>query len=136
MKNVYKAFVNIFIFYFLVSLFNGVLGILMPGANTFVVILIPAIIYGILVAALPTILGFFKIKENTGALLLGGVVVNFLFYFLGHYVFRIFAINGGNIVLGIPALAIRVDDQTLGLLIISLLSSLVSVGIEAMSKKK
>lgn len=136
MNFLYKTFVNITVFYFLVILFNGVLGILMPGANTFIVIAIPAIIYGLLMAALPSIVTFFKIKVNTGVLLLGGIVVNFLFYFLGHYVFRIFLINMGTIILGIPALSIRIDDQTIGFLIISLLSSVVSVGIEAASKRK
>lgn len=136
MNMLYKTFVNIAIFYFLIILFNGVLSILMPGANTFIVVAIPAIIYGLLMAGLPSIVSFFKIKVNTGILLIGGIVVNFLFYFVGHYVFKIFAINMGTIILGIPALSIKIDDQTIGFLIISLLSSLVSVGVEATSKRR
>lgn len=134
MKNVYRVVRSIMLFYFLASLFAQIL--VFPNGNTLQGIFLPALIFGVLVAALPTILGFFKINDNNGALLLGGLVVNFIFYFLGYYVANMFDIVAGKIVFFVDPLTMTIDDKTLGLIMISLVSSALSVFLEALSNKR
>jgi hypothetical protein len=134
MKNVYKTLVNLLAFFFIVSLFINVL--IIKGGNDFSNVILPALIFGVLVAALPSILNFFKIKESTGALLLGGLVVNFIYYFVGYYALDFFTIATGRVKFGFEALTLNIDDTTLGLIVVSLVSAALSVILEALSKRK
>lgn len=134
MKNFYRVVRSIALFYFIASLFAQVLRF--TEGNNFQGIFVSALIFGLLVAALPSILNFFKIKENNGALLLVGLVVNFLFYFVGSYLLDLFNVVSGKVVFGVDALTMEVDDKTLGLIVVSLVSSALSVFLEALSQKK
>lgn len=134
MRNIYRAARGIALFYFIASLFAGILAF--TDGNNFQGIFVSAMVFGVLVAALPSILSFFKIQENNGALLLVGLVVNFLFYFIGSYLLDLFDVISGRVVFIFDALTLVVDDKTLGLIVISLVSSALSVLLEALSQKK
>jgi len=141
MKNVYIAVRSIFLFYFIAVLFGPILEFdgNRLSSESFPEIFVPGLVFAILVAALPTILGFFKINNNTGALLLGGIVINFLFYFIGYYVFDFFNIVQGTVVFGFDSFSLDVAGEgyeTFGLLVISFISSLLSVLLDVLSKKR
>ncbi len=135
MKNLYNFFIGLISFYFIASIFDPIIGFKNSGG--FSGQFISALLFGLLVSALPAILGFFKIKENNGALLLGGLVVNFLFYFLGYYLLKLFTIsNTGRIIIFHNSIAINSNDIVLGLILISLFSSLVIILLQTLSKKR
>lgn len=134
MSFVYDTVKGILSFFFIAALFEGIL--IFSGSNGFSDKFIPALIFGILVAGLPALLGFIKIKDNFGALLLGGIVVNFLFYFIGYYLVGFFDIINGTVIFGFDSLSVVVNDKTLGLLLISIISSSLVVALEALSRNK
>lgn len=134
MKFAYDTFKGILTFFFIVALFEDIL--VFSGSNLFADKFIPAMLFGLLVAALPALLGFVKIKDNFGALLIGGIVVNFLFYFIGYYALSFFNIVNGTVIFGFDTLSVVVNDKTLGLLLISIISSSLVVALEALSRNK
>jgi hypothetical protein len=135
MKNFYSFLIGFLTFYFISRLFGGILST--SPWNNFDGVFIVAVLFGILMAFLPTILGFLKIKESNGALLLGGLVINFIFYFLGYYLLKLFTfVEKGKVVFFHRDLAVEVGDKVLGLILISLISSLVIVSLQALGKKK
>ncbi len=136
MKGFYEWFIGFIVFYFIAYIFGGVLQFTAP-MNNFDGVFVAAFIFGLVVAFLPSILGFFKIKENNGALLLGGLVVNFIYYFLGYYVLNLFSLaDSGKVGFFHSALTITIGDKVLGLILISLVSSAIIVALQALSKKK
>ncbi len=134
MRNLFNLLLGILLFYFIASLFAVILQF--DGGNSFDNIFLPSLMFGILVAALPAILSFFKIRETTGALLLGGFVVNFLFYFVGYYLIKFFDIVNGRVVFGFDFISINVNDKTLGLILISLVSAGLSVILQILADRK
>ncbi len=136
MKGFYQWLIGFIVFYFIAYIFQNVIRFNSPS-NGFDGVFISATIFGLLVAFLPTILGFFKIKESNGALLLGGLVVNFLFYFLGYYLLNLFAIADSGVVFFFhPATTITITDKVLGLILISLVSSAIIVALQSLNNKK
>jgi hypothetical protein len=135
MKSLYDWAIGFFVFYFLAYIFGGLL--IFARQGSFDGIFVSAFLFGAVVALLPAVLGFFKIKETKGALLMGGLVVNFIFYFVGYYVLTLFELrDAGHIVFFHSSLDISVQDKVLGLILISLLSSAIIVGLQSLSKRK
>jgi uncharacterized membrane protein YvlD (DUF360 family) len=136
MKGIYEWLIGFIVFYFIAYIFGGILRFA-PPSNNFDGVFIAAFIFGLVVAFLPAILGFFKIKESNGALLLGGLVVNFIFYFLGYYVLNLFSLaDEGRVGFFHSALTVTIGDKVLGLILISLVSSAIIVALQSLSKKK
>lgn len=133
MKTIYNWAVGFFVFFFLAYLFGSLLDY--SKWDNFDGIFVTACLFGVVVAAMPAVLGFFKIRESIGALLLVGLVVNFIFYFLGYYVFGLFKLaEQGRIIFGHSSLYIDVEDKVLGLILISLISSAIIVGLQYLKK--
>lgn len=134
MKNVYNWALGFFVFFFLVAIFAPIMSFTRWG--DFDGRFISAFLFGIVVAMLPTILGFFKIKENNGALFLIGSMVNFIFYFLGYYALNLFEIaERGTVAFFHSSLRVTVEDKVLALFLISLLSSVIIVSLQSISRK-
>ncbi|MCA9381035.1 hypothetical protein KC678_02120, partial [Candidatus Dojkabacteria bacterium] len=134
-KAFYDWAIGFFVFYCLAYIFGGLLNFTNKG--NFDGVFVSAFVFGLVVAALPAVLGFFKIKGNNGALLLGGLVVNFIFYFLGYYLFGFFTLaDKGKVGFFHSSLTISVEDKVLGLILISLVSSAIIVALQSLSKRK
>lgn len=132
MRGIYLVLRNFLVFFFLVSIFNGV-SIIQGLIGTILV----GIIFGILMMLVPAILAFFKIKPNFWSTLLLGIIVAFIFFFLMRMGFLgIGTIGSTEINWGAPGLGVlRMDDLTT-LVVISLVSALATVGMEALSGDK
>ncbi|MCA9387206.1 hypothetical protein KC669_04195 [Candidatus Dojkabacteria bacterium] len=127
--------IGFFVFYFIAYIFGGLLNFTNKG--NFDGVFISAFVFGLVVAALPAVLGFFKIRESNGALLMGGLVVNFIFYFLGYYLFGFFTLaDKGKVSFFHSSLTMGVEDKVLGLILISLVSSAIIVALQSLSKRK
>lgn len=80
MKFLYEVIINALLFYFFLNFFNG---IRIAGANNNVLINIGSgLLFGALIASIPSILKFFKIQVNNGATFLMALVVVFIFMFI------------------------------------------------------
>lgn len=136
MKGFYQWLIGFIVFYFIAYVFQGVL-IFGESAGGFDPVFIAAFLFGIVVAILPAVLGFFKITENNGALLLGGLVINFIFYFLGYYLFNFFELaDSGVVTFFHNSIALTIGDKVLGLILISLISSAIIVALQSLNKRK
>jgi len=134
MRTVYVILRNMLLFFFLVVIFGGALRI---NRGSVLDELIVALVFGIFMAVIPNILKFFKLPVNAGSLILMGIIVSFVFFFVGLYVFNFITITGQNIVLGISFLdPIVLRDKTFTLVILSLVAAALSIGLEIMSTKK
>ncbi|MDQ6985475.1 MAG: hypothetical protein Q9M91_04920 [Candidatus Dojkabacteria bacterium] len=133
MKYIYITLRNTFLFFFISALFARVL---LSGNNEFVDILIGGLLFGIVMALMPNILQFMKIKESAWSLILLGIVITFIFFFVGHYVFDFFTISAGDVVLSSKTKLFSVSDQTFGLILISMISSISSVILYILGKQK
>lgn len=135
MKIFFDWAIGFFVFYFIQYVFGGILNFANKGS--FDGVFISAFVFGLIVAALPAVLGFFKIKESNGALLMGGLIVNFIFYFLGYYLFKFFTLQEtGPVVFFHSSIIFNVQDKVLGLILISLVSSAIIVALQSLSKRK
>ena len=134
MKHIYNTLLGLMVFYFISKIFGGVMDF--SDWNGFDGIFLSGLLFGVVVAILPAVLGFFKIKENNGALLLGGIVVNFFYYFLGYYLFKLFTVtDSGKVRFFHDSLILTLDDKVIILILISLISSVVIVSFQSMAKK-
>ncbi len=135
MKGVFNVLVGVLVFYFIGYTFSNVITFAAPGG--FQGVFLAGLVFGILVALIPTLLGFLKIKETTGALILGGVVLNFAFYFVGYYLLNMFTIKSSGVVAVFHnSLTIAMNDKVLVLIVMSLFSSIMVVLVQTLSKKK
>ena len=133
MKFLYIYLRSLFLFYFVASLFNPVLK---AGTNSFSDLIVSGLIFGLLLALLPQLLSFMKIKENNGALFLGGIVLVFAFYFVSHYAFKLFTIAASKQEVQVwKGVGFTIDDQTLALILISVVSAGLSVIMQVLQKK-
>jgi len=133
MKNVYVTLRNMMLFFFLVVIFGGALRI-----NNGKVLdeIIVALVFGVFMSFIPNILKFLKLPVNPGSMILMGVIVSFVFFFVGLYLFNFINIIGQTIVLGISFLdPIVLPDKTFTLVVLSLVAAIFSIGLELMSQK-
>lgn len=127
---IYEVIINLLLFYFLTSVVNGVA---VREGNLLSTILV-GVVFGVLMAAVPNILQFFKITVNVWSSILIAVVLSFIFMFvlstLGIAVF-----SAATIDLGIPGLVITLNDPITSLLFLSVLSAVLSVGLKQLGKR-
>ncbi|MBL8015094.1 MAG: hypothetical protein JNK26_02820 [Candidatus Doudnabacteria bacterium] len=127
---IYEVIINLLLFYFVTSVINGVT---IREGNLLSTIIV-GIVFGVLMAAVPQMLGFFKINVNTWASLLLSIMLSFIFLFilstLGIAVFAAAVID-----LGLPGLVIAINDAISSLLFLSVLIALLSVGLKQLGKK-
>lgn len=134
MRNVYVTLRNMMLFFFLVVVFGGALRI---NNGRVLDEIIVALVFGIFMSLIPNILKFFKLPVNPGSLILMGVIVSFVFFFVGLYLFSFINITGQSIVLGISFIdPIVLPDKTFTLVILSVVAAVFSIGLELMSQKK
>lgn len=133
MYYVYVTLRNMLLFFFLVSVFSGT--ILVRDNTVFDKVLV-GVIFGIVMAALPAMLKFFKLPLNTGTLLLVGTIASFLFFFFGLYVIEFITITGGTVDVGISDLDFTFEDRTVALVVLSAIAAVFSVILETLSEAK
>lgn len=137
MKGSQGFLIGFITFYFISYLFQSIMTF--DGGNFFGFerVFVAAISFGILVAMMPSILNFFKIKGSNQALLFGGVVVSFVYFFLGYYALDLFNVrNSGDVVFFHKDLVLSVDDPILVVMLMSLITSGLIVGFQSISGKK
>ena len=134
MRNIYVLIRNMLLFFFLVVVFSGPLLI---RNGTFLDKLLVGLLFGLFMMLIPNILKFFKLPVNSGSLILMGVIVAFVFYFVALYVFNFITVVGGSVDLGLGFIEpIKLQDKTVALVFLSLVSALASIGLEILGKKK
>lgn len=134
MKSFYYGFLGFIVFYFIAFIFGSL--VTFNPAGDFSPVFVSAILFGFLTAFLPTILGFFKIKEGTGPIFLGALVVTFVFFLVGELILLLKINSGATVSFFHRSLAITVQSQVLAYVLISLFSSAIIVALYSLSKKK
>jgi uncharacterized membrane protein YvlD (DUF360 family) len=80
MKFLYSTIINALLFYFFISVFNG---IQIGGANNNLLTnILAGLIFGALIASIPILLKFFKLPVNSGSTFLLALIIVFIFLFL------------------------------------------------------
>ena len=140
MHKVFTVILNMLIFFFLVVVLSpniqvgSVFGI---PANSVVNSVLVGLIYGILIMLVPNFLKFIKLPDNGGAMVLMAIIVSFLFFFVGIYIFGFVGVNNQPVNLGITLVGpILLQDRTVALVFLSIVSAVVSVGMGMLNKKK
>lgn len=134
MRNIYVLIRNMLLFFFLVVVFSGPLLI---RNGTFLDKLLVGLLFGLFMMLIPNILKFFKLPVNSGTLILMGVITAFVFYFVALYVFNFITVVGGSVDLGLGFIdPIKLQDKTVALVFLSLVSAVFSIGLEILGKKK
>lgn len=135
MRNIYVILLNMLIFFFLVGVLNPAIGV--TGNNSVVSKILVGLLFGVFMMLIPNVLKFLKLPVNGGSMLLMGIIVSFLFYFLSIYLFQLIIVQAANINLGIPLVGpIVLGDRTVALVFLSLVSAVLSIGLDAIGKKK
>ncbi len=131
LKKAYIVIVNALLFFFLVSVVNGVQ---INSGNVWTKSLIGAL-FGILMLLVPNLLQFFKISVNMWSRLLLSIVMSFIFFFfLYSGIGQISSFGPTVIDLGIGGALITIADGLGTLVFVSVLSALASVGINRLSQ--
>lgn len=133
MKFLYATIRNMLLFFFIAVLFSGIMFV---GDAEFLDYLWIGLLFGALLAFAPNILVFMKVRENIGILFLISVVLTFIFFFLGSYVFEILELTAGRVSLSAETNLLTVEDKTFGLIIVSLFSAVLNVILELLEKEK
>lgn len=133
MRKVYVVLRNMLLFFFLVEVFAGALVV---NRGTVIDKILVGIVFGIFMMLIPNILKFFKMPLNSGTLMLVGVIVSFMFFFVGIYVLQIITVAPKAVDLGIAFVQpIQLTDKTVALVFLSLVSAISSIGMEIISGK-
>lgn len=122
MKIAYDFFQGFFVFFFITKVFNNIF-VFAPG-NPIASLMLPAALFGVAVLAIPFVAGFLKQEKNNASYFLISLLLSLLYYVLITYVFRFVVINvPGAISFGISTFAISIEDRTIALFVITLISS-------------
>ncbi|MFS8130460.1 MAG: hypothetical protein ACMG57_00625 [Candidatus Dojkabacteria bacterium] len=140
MQKIFTVILNMLIFFFLVVVLSpniqvgSVFGI---APNSVVNSVLVGIIYGIFIMLIPNFLKFLKLPVNGGSMILMGIIVSFIFFFVGIYIFGFVGVNNQPVNLGLALVSpIILQDRTVALVFLSIVSALVSIGMEMLNKKK
>jgi hypothetical protein len=132
MKNLYVVLRNFLLFFFLVNVFSGV----SITQGLFGKVLV-GLIFGVLMALVPTILAFFKLPVNFGGSFLLSLVICFIYFFLIKIQFLALGSIGGTTVnWGISGVKPWVLDDLTTLVVVSITSALLSVWLDYISSKR
>lgn len=133
MKKVYRAILNILIFFFVWSIFRKTMLI---GGGLFIDEFGVALIFGIITAFTPNVLKFFKLPVNGGSTFLITLILTFIYLFFQISVFNVIILTGQSINLGIDLVgSIVLEDKTYALVLISVLLSVISTLLDFLKKK-
>lgn len=134
MRAVYEVVINALVFFFIVTVFNGVQ---LNGSSTLLAKIVAAIIFGLVMLAVPNILKAMKIPDTTGARLLLGLVLSFAFFFILYTgVGSVATIGGSTIDLGLgPSSIIKLAGSLETLIAVSIATAFTSAGIYALSRR-
>lgn len=131
---VYVVIRNSLLFFFLISVFEsginisqGLFGKIMLG-----------VFFGLIMVSVPFLLGFFKMPDNFWAMMLLGIVLSFLYFFLLKSGFLGLVTFADRTVIdwGISGIAPLVLDDISTLVVISVTSALTSAGLDNLSGNK
>lgn len=135
MKRLYSILTNTLVFFFISSVFDSILSIGVD--DTIVNKLIIGFLFGFLVSLVPNILMFFKIQINIASQFLVAFFISFLFFFLSIYIFEFLIVNPSVLDIGIDLFSqVELTDRTVGLIFLSILSSLTAVLIKELEERK
>lgn len=135
MHKVFLILLNLFIFFFLIGIFDEAFSI--RGDNTVASNLLVGLGFAVLMSLSSNVLKFFKIQINFASLFLVSFVVAFLFFFVAIYLLQIIYVNSATIDFGLPfLLPIQLSDKTMALVFLSLSSSFLSVLMEDLSERR
>jgi hypothetical protein len=134
MKFLYSTLINALLFYFIVSVFSG--GIKIAGGSNILSNIIAGLLFGALIAAIPTILGFFKLPVTWASTLLMCLILAFAFYFLLFTGFAgLGAIAPTTIVLGIGSAVIALPTAIQTMVAATVFTAISIVGLDSLQKK-
>ncbi|MEO6728678.1 MAG: hypothetical protein ABIM99_02025 [Candidatus Dojkabacteria bacterium] len=140
MQKVFTVILNMLIFFFLVVILSpnivvgSVFGI---AANSVVNSILIGLIYGVLIMLVPNFLKFLKLPDNGGAMILMGIIVSFIFFFVGLYIFGFVGVNNQPVNLGLALVSpIILQDRTVALVFLSVVSAVVSIGMGMLNRNK
>lgn len=135
MKRLYSILTNTLVFFFVSAVFDRIMGIGVD--DTLVNKLIIAFLFGFLLSLVPNILMFFKIQINIASQFLVAFFISFLFFFLSIYIFEFLIVNPSVLDIGIDLFTpIELTDRTVGLLFLSIVSSLIIVVMKEIEERK
>lgn len=135
MKRLYSILTNTLVFFFISAVFDSILSIGVD--DTIVNKLIIAFLFGFLVSLVPNILMFFKIQVNIASQFLVAFFISFLFFFLSIYIFEFLIVNPSVLDIGIDLFSpVELTDRTVGLIFLSIISSLTAVLIKELEERK
>jgi hypothetical protein len=132
MRQVYSIIQNALVFFLVTEIFVGVMVV---GNGSFSDKFLTAIIYGSFITIIPNLLKFMKLNVNSGSLILAGLLVALLFYILGFYLLGFLNFTGNTIDLGTSVIStIKVADKTIGMIYLSVISAIASVGMDILRR--
>lgn len=131
-KFIYLVLRNGLLFYFFVTIINGI----RIADNNVSSNIIAGLLFGILMASVPSILKFFKLPVTSASYMLMALVVSFVFFFILYSeVAGLGAIGRSDINLGLGGAPIRLlEVQTM--VVATVLTALSVAGLEALSKSR
>jgi hypothetical protein len=133
MKFVYVTLVNMLLFFFIVTVFSGIT----VRGGSFLEKVWVGLLFGVFMAGVPHVLKFFKLAVSSGSLLLMGVVMSFIFFFIGIYFLDLFNISRSTVDIGVSFIPeISLQDRTMAIVFLSLVSAIMSIGLEILGKQK
>lgn len=132
MKFIYTTVINALLFFFMVNIFNGI----RIGDGTVAVTIVAGLVFGVFIAAIPTILKFFKLPVTSASTFLVALIVIFIFLFLLYSQFLgMGSLTGTNVLLASGGARINLGAvQTM--VAATVFTSLAVLGLEALSKQK
>ena len=133
MPKLYTVIVNALLFFFIISVFNGV----QLTSGTLLAKVFVSVIFGVLIMLIPNVLGILKINDSTGARLLVSLVISFLFFFVLYaQVGNLARVTASSIDLGFgPGSVISLPGAVETLIAAAVLSAFASAGLQSLSKK-
>lgn len=132
MRNLYVAFRNALVYVFVITLF-GTSFLLREVTNANLVG--TALIYGIIIMLTPNILKFFKLPVNSGSTIMLNLLLSFLYFFAGIYIFGVFEVVTGRSV-DLIINAVLIADRTMALVFLSISTTLVSTVMDILSDSR
>lgn len=132
MSKLYTIIINTLLFFFIVTVVNGVV----ISGGTVVGKTLAGLVFGLLIMLVPLVLKFFKITVNAASQLLLATLISFLFFFLIYIgVFPFGSIGGSVIDFGFGANSVMRIDPLGTLIFVALFSAVSSTLLQLLSER-
>lgn len=132
MKEMYLILRNSSVFFLVTTLFGT--SILLPSDLIYKLML--ALVFGVMIYAIPFTLKFFKIPVNNASELLLGAIFCFIYFLVVGLILEIITFTGNTPeifkLIGITTVA----EQTINLVYLTIVSSIVAIGIDMLYKAR